>query len=197
MILAARWSPVVRIRGRNIAIALGFTALVHVGFFALVTFPTTQSIPRAAAWSPAYSVSLVRWPRPRRQAAAKTKPARRHEPTRSTDPATPNTTSAAPPILPALPATAPSAQAASRDAEADAAMRATLHGFAACHAYGVATTDKERKACEDRLGRLAADAPPIHKAMPIPADAETPQKAGTCRFHARDLLSPHVKCKFW
>ena len=77
----------------------------------------------------------------------------------------------------------------------DARARGALQGLAACHPFGVAPTDKARRACEARLGRLADGAPSID-ATPPPRQGDQELKLGTCRLNLRRLLSARVKCKF-
>jgi hypothetical protein len=187
-------------RYRRIAVAVGITGAVHLVFLALFVFSATTKYSPPPPWTTSYQITLVRLPRPSEREKFKP-PKVSPAPPRMTRSAAAVPIHAAPVV--AAPTASPVASPISNpknDAASDAAavegMRKTLHGLAACHPFGMKPTEKERAACEDRLGRIADATPHIDNAPP-PQPGAPPQKANTCRFSVRTLLSPRVKCKFW
>ncbi|HWE44436.1 MAG TPA: hypothetical protein VG407_00295 [Caulobacteraceae bacterium] len=199
-----RWLPGGHIilnmsRGRRrLAGALATAAVLHLALFAVFVVSITNTGSRWSRSDTSYQITLVRLPpatretvkAPRRERAAprlKTPiaaPAALH---------TPPITMPATPSPPAPPNTNPNKSSGDSDVEA---MRKALRALAACHSFGVRSTDKERADCEARLRRMADAAPHIDTAPP-PQPGEPEQKVNTCRLSLKTLLSPRVKCKIW
>ena len=203
MAVLAHADRVMTPRNRRAVVAFGVTAVIHLALFTLFVLSTTQPFVGTPSWNPAFRVTIVPNPLARKRVVAKPAPARNARTVRAERAPTPVRAAAQPPpapsVRPALAITAPAAPSAApseSDSDVGARLRGALHGLAACHDFGVKPTEKERRACEDRLGRLV-DAAPKVGAPPPPVEEEKPQKANTCRLSVRTLLSPRVKCKFW
>jgi hypothetical protein len=193
---------VMTLRNRRAAVAFGLTAVLHVAILAVFALSTTQPRFVNPVWNPAFRVTLV--PDPLAKKRVEPAPARGAKVERAST-VTPNVhrvrapsvVSPAPPVAPPAVSAPPSPPVSESESDTGSRLRGVLHGLAACHDFGVKPTEKERRACEDRLGRLADAAPTMGTPPPPVGDVKPPQKAGTCRMNLRTLLSPRVKCKFW